>query len=93
MKNIIGFSIFAIFTLLALYVGIWEMFVGGIIQGIEAIKISPVDSVGIALGILRVVFASVVGYLIVMFGVMLGGLVLGSKINIRGNKIRKRQGK
>lgn len=90
MKNIIGFSIIVVFTLLALYIGIWEMFVGGIIQGVEAIKISPIDSIGLALGILRVVLASVVGYLIFMLGMVFGGMVLGSKTSVHRGKFRRR---
>jgi hypothetical protein len=48
---------------LGLYLGLWVCFVGGIVSIIEAIKASPVDSLGIALGILRFMVAGLVGWI------------------------------
>lgn len=62
--NIFGFVMIAVGILLGLYVGGWVLFVGGIVQVIEAIKATPVEALGIAVGILRVVVAMAVGTLI-----------------------------
>ena len=59
MKATIGVLMFLAGLALAAYLGLWVMFVGGIVQIVEAVKAAPVDSWGIAYGIVRIVFASV----------------------------------
>jgi len=49
-----------------LYVGVWWGFVGGIVQFADACKVSPVDSDGIALGILRTCSSGIIGSLSAM---------------------------
>ena len=61
MKNVLGVIIFGCGILLSLYLGIWLCFVGGIIQFVEAVKMDPVSSFGIAVGILKVMAAGFVG--------------------------------
>lgn len=72
MWNIFGFVMIAVGILLGLYVGGWVLFVGGIVQVIEAIKATPVEALDIAVGILRVVAAMAVGTLIAAAGVFFG---------------------
>ena len=38
------------------YLGVYEMFIGGIVDIIDAIKITPTDAPGIAYGIAKVIF-------------------------------------
>lgn len=45
---------------LTVYLGVWLCFIGGIVQIIETIKITPIDSVAVALGFLRIVCAGFV---------------------------------
>ena len=71
MKHAAAIVLVAIGAILALYVGGWIMFVGGIAQVIDAIRADVLDSLAIAIGIGKVVFCSLVGWLI--FGVF--GLV------------------
>ena len=52
-RAIIGLLIIVISVLGGLYVGGWIFFVGGIVEVIEAIKATPVEAVGIAVGILQ----------------------------------------
>lgn len=47
---------------LGLYFGLWVMFIGGIVQVIEAIKDNPVSGMDIGIGIIRVIGAGVVGW-------------------------------
>lgn len=63
MKTIIGVLLMIFGAILGLYLGIWICFIGGIVQLIEAIKIMPVDALSIAVGIVRIVSSSVVGWL------------------------------
>lgn len=71
--NIFGFVMMAIGILLGLYVGGWVLFVGGIVQVLEALQATPIEAVGVAVGILRVVVATAVGVLIAAAGVFFGG--------------------
>lgn len=43
----------------AIYLGLWVCLVGGIVSIVEAVKKTPVSSMGIALGILRVLLTGV----------------------------------
>lgn len=66
----------------AVYTGMFIMFIGGIINVIDAAKVTPVDGSGVAFGIVKVIFASLVGTLLgyVSFGVMfIGMVVMGGK--------------
>lgn len=70
--NIFGFAMMAIGILLGVYVGGWVLFVGGIVQILEAFQATPIEAVGVAVGILRVVVATAVGVLIAAAGVFFG---------------------
>jgi len=64
---------------LAGYLGIWVMLVGGIVQIIEAAGVSPVDALGVAIGIVRVLGAGFVGLLIFWLGTLvIGGIAIFS---------------
>lgn len=70
MKTIIGILLIIIGIGLGLYLGLWVMFVGGIVQLIQ--NCTPtVNAVGIAVGLLRIVCASAVGWFCV---IILGGI-------------------
>ncbi|PZT57346.1 hypothetical protein [Paenibacillus silvae] len=79
IRSILGVLLAVASVLAAAYVGVWVMFVGGIVQGIEGIKATPVSSIDIAFGVLRVVFAGFVGYLVVAVGFMVTKLVEPTK--------------
>ena len=59
---------------LGLYVGLWVMFVGGIVTVVEAVKVSPVDSYGIAWGILKVCLSGIVGWVVFFFCSLIGSV-------------------
>ncbi len=61
MKVIVGFLLIIAGVALGLYVGVWLMLIGGIIQFVDAIKVDPVDTSGVAWGVVRVLFASAAG--------------------------------
>jgi uncharacterized metal-binding protein len=59
----------------ALYVGVWLMLIGGIVQVVEAVKTTPVPAMEIAVGAVRVLGAAFVGVLTFWAGVGLVALV------------------
>lgn len=72
MKKIIGILIAIAGIALGIYVGVWLMFVGGIVQIINSIN--PTNGLGIALGIVRIVFCEV-GVLIAWLGIAIGSVI------------------
>ena len=46
----------------SLYVALWLCFIGGIVQVVEACKATPVSSLGMALGFVRIVLTSAAGW-------------------------------
>ena len=72
MKKIIGILIAIAVIILAIYVGIWLMLVGGIIQIVNSIN--PINGLGIALGILRIIFCEVGGF-IAWLGIAIGSAI------------------
>lgn len=72
MKKIIGILIVIVGIALGIYVGAWLMFIGGITQIVNSIN--PVNGLGIALGIARIVFCEIGGF-IVWLGVAIGSAI------------------
>lgn len=72
MKKIIGILIAIAGIALGIYVGVWLMFVGGIVQIVNSIN--PINGLGIALGIARIVFCEV-GGLIAWLGIVIGSAI------------------
>lgn len=59
------------------------MFVGGIVQIIEAAKADPVSSLDIALGVGRVLLTGIATGLGVALSIIIGGTVMGMKPYIK----------
>lgn len=55
----------------AVYLGVWFFFIGGIVMAIEGAKATPVDGLGIALGIFRVLVAAPIGWTAFIVGAFL----------------------
>lgn len=72
MKKIIGILIVIVGIALGIYVGAWLMFIGGITQIVNSIN--PVNGLGIALGIARIVFCEIGGF-IAWLGVAIGSSI------------------
>ena len=72
MKKIIGILIAIVGIALGIYVGVWLMFVGGIVQIVNSIN--PINGLGIALGIARIVYCEV-GGLIAWLGIVIGSAI------------------
>lgn len=72
MRKILQVLIVIATIILGLYVGIWLMFAGGIIQIVNAIN--PLDGIEIAIGICKVVFCEMAG-VIPAIGFFIAGIL------------------
>lgn len=72
MKKIIGILIAIAGIALGIYVGVWLMFIGGIVQIVNSIN--PLNGLGMALGIARIIFCEV-GGLIAWLGISIGSVI------------------
>ena len=70
MGKIIGILLTIVVFMVTFYSGLWVCFVGGIVQVIDSAKATPVHSMGIAIGVLRVVLTGTV----IQLGIFLTGL-------------------
>ena len=66
MKDLIRIIVTISSIILSIYVGIWLMLVGGIVQLLNSIN--PIDSLGIALGITRIIFSKTILIIILKLG-------------------------
>jgi hypothetical protein len=62
MKIVLGLGLILIGVAVGVYLGFWIMFIGGIVQIINAVQIQPVHAWSIAVGMLRILGAAIVGF-------------------------------
>ena len=61
---------------LGVYVGIVVCLVGGIVQAIDAVKATPVDSWGVAWGIAKFLCAGIVGWIVALVFIIPGAAMI-----------------
>jgi len=73
--KIVGALMIALGVVVGLYLGIWWMFIGGIVQIIEQVRAVDMSAGAVAIGVARVFFAGFVGYasaaLLIIPGILL----------------------
>lgn len=79
MRKVLATTVWFVGILLALYVGLWLMFVGGIAQLVDAVQEEPVEGIDVALGVVRVFFASTATVLVFYFVGLVGYLIWDDK--------------
>lgn len=62
MKAILGLALMAAGVVLGLYAGIWWAFIGGIVDVIREIRAPDLDTMNVAIGIAKVLFAGLIGW-------------------------------
>lgn len=62
--RLIPWLVLAVGLSLAAYLVIWVGFIGGIVTFLEAVKATPISSMGVAIGIAKFVFVSILGWII-----------------------------
>jgi len=72
MKTFFGIIIILLAVVLGLYVGVYLMFIKGLIQAIEAAKATPIEATGLAFGVARVIFSAFTGWLSFFPGMLVG---------------------
>ncbi len=78
LRSILGVLLIVGGMLLGLYVGLWVCFIGGIVQIVNAIK-NDVNAMGIAIGIVKIVFAGFSGILTFVITSAIGASMLKRK--------------
>lgn len=76
MKQLIGLFIIAVGLALGLYVGVWIMFVGGIVGLIEAIRAPELLTNVVAINIAKIVLCSLGGWSCAMPFYLVGAVLI-----------------
>ncbi len=76
MKQFIGLAFIIVGIGLILYFGIWWAFIGGIVAVIEEIHAPQLNSLNVALGVARVVFAGMIGWLCGIIPIGIGAALI-----------------
>lgn len=62
MKSIAGIIMIALGAAFGIYIGVWLCFIGGIVDVIQAIRSETLIAMDVAIGVAKVVFAGVFGW-------------------------------
>jgi len=57
-KEIIGILLMIAGIALGVYVGLWLMFIGGIVQIIDALTAESIKGIAVAVGVVKIVFSN-----------------------------------
>lgn len=66
MKSVIGVLLIICGIVFGLYVGIWWSFIGGIVDITNEVKAVDVNSLNVAIGVAKIVFAGFAGWVSAM---------------------------
>lgn len=77
MKTVTGGLLVIAGIACGLYAGLWWAFIGGIVNMIEAIRAEELVAMDVAIGVVKVMFAGLIGYLSAAVLVLPGLAVLG----------------
>lgn len=83
MVKLFGILIALAGVCLGVYTGFWVMFVGGIVDIIDAVKAPVADAGIIGWAILKILLASFVGVVIAWIGITIGALCGFSSVKFR----------
>lgn len=76
MKDIIGVSLCIIGILLGLYVGVYIMFIGGILGIASAIDSGTISGYIIAINIIKIIFSSLAGFICFLIPSSIGCIII-----------------
>jgi len=63
MKLWIGIGLVICGVILGIYVGIWLCFIGGIVDVITQVRAEQLQAMGVAMGVVKIVFSGFFGWL------------------------------
>ena len=76
MKAISGFVMIVFGILFGLWAGIWWAFIGGIVDIVSAIRSPELVAMDVAIGVAKIMFAGLIGYLSALVLVLPGAVLL-----------------
>ena len=76
MKVVIGIIIIVAGVALGIYFGLWVMFIGGIMAIAHGIDAHEVTATLIAINIVKIMLASIVGYAFILTGSSIGMAII-----------------
>jgi hypothetical protein len=79
MRKVIGFIIMVCAVIVGAYAGIVWALIGGIVDVVNAFKAPSVDAWGVGIGVVKILFCSVIGWGTITIGVFIGAIVVGDK--------------
>ena len=62
-------------VVLGIYVGLWLLCIGGIVQIVNAVQMNPMDGFSIDIGILKFICSGEVGVIIAWIGFIIGVMI------------------
>lgn len=85
--KVLGVVLCVLGAALGLFLGVWVMLIGGVVQAIEGVKATPVESLDVALGVFRVIFAGAVGWLSAIIFILPGAAMVSGGGSKRKKKL------
>lgn len=79
MKNLMGILLVVTGCTLGVYVGFWWAFVGGVVDVIVAAKADNIVSMEIAIGATKIVFSSLIGWVVFVLFLVPGHLLMNKR--------------
>jgi uncharacterized membrane protein len=76
MKAILGLGLIVAGILFGLYAGLWWAFIGGIMDVVQAIRAPDLQPMAVAIGIAKVCFAGLIGYLSALVAIVPGYVLI-----------------
>jgi hypothetical protein len=74
--KVLGILLIIVGAILGIYLGVWVMLIGGIIQFVHGLQADPVSAKDVAFGIARFVLAGVTGVLAFWICAIIGAVFL-----------------
>lgn len=76
MRNAIGVLVLVFGVCLSIYLGFWLGFVGGVVQILEAIQTTPIQSLNVAIGLLRIMTSTFVFGITILITFLVGKSII-----------------
>lgn len=84
IKKTMGVVLMLTGVLLGLYLGIWWAFVGGVIDIVESFSGQGVYALGLAIGLVKIMFSSLIGYVSGLVLIVPGYTLFNTNLNSNG---------
>lgn len=83
MKTVIGILMIVAAIVFGIWAGLVWAFIGGIVDIINALKADEIEAITIAIGVVKVMFAGLIGWASAMLLMLPGLALLNAKTSVR----------